>query len=82
MRTKLDPQNINGQLFFNKGNVFSVFKKNWEALAEDDDNFPCINYLIRQQNSDIPRDNNVLYGLVDGKGHVVHLTELEEITDV
>lgn len=49
--------------------------KSWK----DTDNYPCLNYHIRATNSkeiEIPFDDEVLYGKIDGLGYVVHVNEI------
>lgn len=38
----------------------------------------CLNYMIRRMSEYLPGDDEVLYGKIDGLGHLIHVTELEE----
>lgn len=42
-----------------------------------DGNPACIKYALRSAAADLPIDNEVLYGKIDGIGHLVHISELE-----
>lgn len=48
-----------------------------------DGNPACLQYALRTGTSpkQVPMDNEVLYGKIGALGHLVHVTELEEVTD-
>lgn len=46
-----------------------------------DGNPACMNYAIRAGFSDLPTDDEVLYGKIGGFGHLVHISEIEEINN-
>lgn len=54
----------------------------WDALGSGSwqnnlDNFACLKYALRSaQNGSIPLDDEVVYGKVDGMGHIMHISEL------
>lgn len=53
-----------------------VFGKSW---MDCDGNPACLKYAIRSGFAGIPPDNDVVYGKVDGFGHIVHVSELGEV---
>lgn len=44
-----------------------------------DGNPACIKYAIRSAAGGLPTDNEVLYGKVGPFGHLVHVSEIEEL---
>lgn len=38
----------------------------------------CLKYAMRSAMSGLPLDNEVVYGKIDGLGHLIHATELGE----
>ncbi len=54
----------------------NVAGKSWQICSG---NPACINYAVRTGLSDvsIPTDNEVLYGKIDGLGHLVHISEID-----
>jgi len=52
-------------------------QKSWITLAEQGHPAAIIYGIRVAANSDIPEDNEVLYGKVGAFGHMVHVTEIE-----
>jgi hypothetical protein len=42
-----------------------------------DGNIAALHYAARAAFSDLPPDDDVLYGHIDGLGHLVHVSEIE-----
>ena len=38
----------------------------------------CIEYAIRSAADNLPTDNKVLYGKIDGLGKLLHISEIQE----
>ena len=51
-----------------------VVGKSW---MNSDGNPAALNYAMRSAFSDLPTDDEVLYGKVDGLGHLIHVSEIE-----
>lgn len=47
------------------------------SWGEADGNPACIHYAMRAASNLIPPDDEVLYGKIDGFGHLVHVSEIE-----
>ena len=43
-----------------------------------DGNPACLKYAVRSAFAMLPTDDNVLYGKVNGLGHLVHISEVIE----
>lgn len=41
----------------------------------------CLNYAVRSAMNEFPLDDNVLYGKIEGLGHLIHISELMEIPE-
>lgn len=55
----------------------------WDALGVGswmtaDGNPAALQYAMRAGMSGLPNDNEVVYGKIDGLGHIVHVSELGE----
>lgn len=53
-----------------------VFEKLWQEMRW---NPACLIYAVRSAMSQLPLDNEVLYGKVGQFGHLVHISEIEEL---
>lgn len=63
------------------GNLY-VVEDWWDRVAGkswmwSDGNPACLHYAIRSAAAHLPTDDEVLYGKVDGLGHLIHASELE-----
>jgi hypothetical protein len=52
-----------------------VMGQSWMFCSE---NPVCLIYAMRSAFSDLPTDDNVLYGKVNGLGHIIHISEIED----
>lgn len=41
-------------------------------------NFAAMNYALRNQTAGLPMDEEVVYGKINGLGHIVHVSEIDE----
>ena len=58
----------------------------WDRLSkkpwyECDNNIAVCNYAYRAGLTGLPPDTEVVYGHIDGLGHLVHASELGEVAD-
>jgi hypothetical protein len=56
----------------------------WDKLAgkswmDSTGNFACVIYAIRNVENKLPLDNEVVYGKIGCFGHLVHISEIENI---
>jgi hypothetical protein len=54
----------------------------WDRVSgrrwgEADGNPACLHYAMRAAANMIPPDDEVLYGKIDGSGHLVHVSEID-----
>lgn len=47
-----------------------------ESWMDCDGNPAALKYAVRSAVDNLPFDNEVLYGKIDGLGHIIHVTEL------
>jgi len=53
-----------------------IAKKSWTKC---DTNPACFNYKLRATSSNLPEDDEVLYGKIGPFGYLVHISEIESI---
>jgi len=73
-----DPYHLNGRLY--------TIEDWWENLGmgywmDCNGNFACMKYGLRAGVSDLPIDNEVVYGKVNGLGYLIHVSELGEVVE-
>ena len=68
-----DPDHLNGQECHIEDWWDNVAGKSWMLC---DGNPACLKYGIPSRFGDLPTDNEVVYGKVDGLGHLIHVSEL------
>lgn len=71
--TRIDPDRINGQEYQIEGYWDSVTGESW---MDAEGNPAALKYAMRAGLSGLPVDDLVLYGKVNGLGHLVHQSEL------
>lgn len=55
-----------------------VFGKSWTI---SDGNSAALNYAIRTSFTNLPYDDNVYYGKIDGLGYLVHADEIGDVLE-
>jgi len=68
-----DPDELNGKLYRIEDWWDRVAGCSWMSCQG---NPACLKYALRSAREPLPTDNEVVYGKVDGLGHLVHVTEL------
>lgn len=73
----VDPYKISGQKYRIEDYWDRVAGKSWMVC---DGNPACLGYAMRTGLSDapVPISDEVLYGKVNGLGHLLHVSEIEE----
>lgn len=79
LNCKPDPDNLNGQEFTIEYWQTNVMGKSWMFC---DGNPAAIKYAMRAGFSDLPTDNEVVYGKVGLFGHLIHVSELGEVVEL
>lgn len=69
-----DVAHLGGQEYTVEDWWINVFGKSWMVA---NGNFAAMNYAVRSAAAGLPTDDEVLYGKVDGLGHLVHVSEIE-----
>lgn len=78
LNCKPDPDNLNGQEFTVEDWQINVMGRSWMFC---NGNSACLKYAMRSSFSDLPLDNEVVYGKVGALGHLVHVSELGEVVE-
>jgi hypothetical protein len=76
LNCKPDPDNLNGQEFVVEDWWENIAGQSWMFCAG---NPACLKYAMRSAFSDLPTDNNVVYGKAGSFGHLIHESELGEV---
>lgn len=71
-----DPDGLNGAVMVVEDWWENVSGTSWMFC---NGNPACLKYAMRSAFSGLPTDNEVVYGKVNGFGHLVHDSELEEV---
>ncbi len=75
LNCKPDPDQLNGKKYIVEDLWINVAGKSWMFC---DGNPACLKYAIRSAMSELPMDDDVLYGKVSGLGHLIHISEIKE----
>lgn len=76
LECKPDPDELNGKEFRIEDWQMNVMSRSWMFC---DGNPTCLKYAMRSAFAGLPIDNKVIYGHVNGIGHLVHESELGEV---
>jgi len=75
LKCSQDPDNLNGKRYIVEDLWVNVAGKSWIFC---DGNPACLKYAVRSAFAMLPTDDDVLYGKVNGLGHLVHVSEVIE----
>lgn len=76
LNCKPDLDSLNGNAFVIEDWWINVGGKSWMIC---NGNIACLKYAMRSGFSELPTDDDVVYGKVGGFGHLVHISELGEV---
>ena len=71
---KSDDSNYNGKKYWVEDWWVNISGKSW---GDCDGNIACLQYAMRPG----PDDDEVVYGKIGNMGHLVHISELGDVTD-
>ena len=76
LNCKPDPDGLNGNKFRVEDWQMNVMGRSWMVC---DGNPACLKYAMRSAFAGLPTDNKVIYGHINGIGHLIHESELGEV---